>query len=117
MTDDAAPQVWTLMVDLGRAAGDGLPEDCDGAALLCYCAAATERAAVDETVKVLREAGMSPLEVEVHGSLAEREAAGHEIPEEDRALMRRALDENAVIVAQALPFTDDEPDQPGPEET
>lgn len=99
--------MFTLTVDLARAPGDGLPEDCDGAAMLCYCAAASEKSAVDETVRVLREAGMAPIEVESHGTLAEREAAGHDIPEEDRALMRRALEENAVIVAQALPFSDE----------
>jgi len=111
---ESEPPVYTLMVDLGRTPDDGLPEDCDGAAMLCYCAAATEKAAVDETVRVLREAGMSPVEVESHGTLAERAAAGHPIPEEDRALMRRAVEENAVIVAQVLPFTDDE-ETPAPD--
>jgi len=105
---ESEPPVYTLMVDLGRTPDDGLPQDCDGAAMLCYCAAATEKAAVDETVRVLREAGMAPIEVESHGTLAEREAAGQAIPEEDRALMRRAVDENAVIVAQVLPFSDDD---------
>jgi len=108
VTEDAV-EVFTLMVDLGRAEGDGLPEDCDGAAMLCYCAAATEKSAVDETVRVLREAGMAPLEVESHGTLSEREAAGQVIGAEDRDLMDRARAENAVIVAQALPFRD-EPD-------
>ena len=43
-----------------------------------------------------------------HRSLAaQREAAlaeGHEIDEEERALMSRALDENSVIIAQMQPF-------------
>ena len=43
-----------------------------------------------------------------HGTLAEREAQGHEIDAEERALMQRALDVNAVIVAQMTPFFDDE---------
>ena len=36
--------------------------------------------------------------------LAEREAQGHEIDADERALMQRALDENAVIVAQLSPL-------------
>ena len=40
--------------------------------------------------------------------LAEREAEGHEIDDEERALMERALEENAVIVAQMTPFFGDE---------
>jgi hypothetical protein len=96
----AEAEVYTLLVQVGRAAGDGLPDGATGAALLCYAAGRTEKNAVDETVAVLRQADLSPLEVEALGSMAEREAAGEEIGDEDRALMRRALDENAVIVAQ-----------------
>lgn len=96
----AEAEVYTLLVQVGRAEGDGLPEGATGAALLCYAAGRTEKNAVDETVAVLRQADLAPLEVEALGTLAEREAAGDEIGEEDRALMRRALDENAVIVAQ-----------------
>ena len=96
----AEAEVYTLLVQVGRAEGDGLPEGAAGAALLCYAAGRTEKNAVDETVAVLRQAQLAPLEVEALGTIAEREAAGDEIGEEDRALMRRALDENAVIVAQ-----------------
>ena len=39
-----------------------------------------------------------------YGTLAERETRGHEIGSDERALMQRALDENAVIVAQMTPF-------------
>ena len=39
--------------------------------------------------------------------LDERLAEGHDIPEEERALMDRALAENAVIVAQMTPFFDE----------
>lgn len=102
--------VYTLMVDVGRAPDDGLPEDCDGAAMLCYCAARTEREAVDETVKVLREAGLSPLEVQSYGTLADRDSEGQAISDEDRALMARAAHENAVIVAQVVPFIDEDED-------
>ena len=102
----AEPQVYTLLVQVGRKAGDGLPEGATGAALLCYASGRTEKNAVDETVAVLREADLAPLEVEAIGTLAEREAAGEEIVGEDRALMQRALAENAVIVAQVQLFND-----------
>lgn len=59
---------------------------------------------------MLRQADMAPLSVEVHGTLAEREAEGHDIGAEDRELMQRAIVENAVIVAQMLPFQDDDDD-------
>jgi hypothetical protein len=49
---------------------------------------------------------MAPLDVTGHGTRAEREAEGHEIDEEEAALMARARDENAVIVAQVTPFHD-----------
>lgn len=96
----AEPTVYTLLVQVGRAAGDGLPQAASGAALLCYAAGRTERHAVDETVAVLRQADLAPLEVEALGTIAEHEAAGEVIGEDDRALMQRALSENAVIVVQ-----------------
>ncbi len=99
-------QVYTLLVQVGRAEGDGLPGGATGAALLCYAAGRGEKNAVDETVAVLRQADLSPLEVELLGTLEERQADGDEIGDEDLALMRRALDENAVIVAQVETFED-----------
>ncbi|MGW8187289.1 MAG: hypothetical protein ACWGNK_08475, partial [Desulfobacterales bacterium] len=44
------------------AENDGLPEGATGAGLLCFASGRTERHAVDETVKVLKDAGMAPLE-------------------------------------------------------
>ena len=46
------------------------------------------------------------LEVSGYGSLEEREDEGHDISDEEKALMQRALEENAVIVAQMTPFYD-----------
>ncbi|MEO0762318.1 MAG: hypothetical protein AAFZ09_10990, partial [Pseudomonadota bacterium] len=103
---DAAPvgPVWILMVEVGRAPGDGLPDDATGAALVCYCAAATEKGAVDATVQVLREAGLSPLEVEPWGT---RDAPEGPVDvEADAALFDRAAAENAVIVATLTTFTE-----------
>ena len=112
--DDATPpkkekrpqQVYTLLVEVGRKADDGLPQGATGAALLCYAAGVDEAEAVREAVAVLKEAGLAPLDVSGYGTLEERLEEGHDIPEEERALMDRALAENAVIVAQMTPFFD-----------
>jgi hypothetical protein len=98
--------VYTLLVEVGRKAGDGLPRGATGAALICYAAGVDEAEAVRETVAILKQADMAPLDVSGYGSLDERLAEGHDIPDEERALMDRALAENAVIVAQMTPFYD-----------
>ncbi len=113
MTQKAKPsrqQVYTLLVQIGRKAGDGLPEGATGAALLCYASGIDEAEAVRETVAILKQADTAPLDVTGYGTLAEREAQDHEIDAEERALMQRALDENSVIVAQMTPFFGDEPE-------
>lgn len=97
-------KVYTLLVEVGRHKGDGLPDGCTGAALICYAAGKDEGEAVRETVAILKQADMAPLDVTGYGALDERLAEGHEIDEEERALMDRALDENAVIIAQMQPF-------------
>ncbi|MFD3188791.1 hypothetical protein ACFMPD_00790 [Sedimentitalea sp. HM32M-2] len=115
MTDKAKKkpsrqQVYTLLVQIGRKAGDGLPEGASGAALICFASGVDEAEAVRETVAILKQADTAPLDVTGYGTLAEREALGHQIDPEERALMQRALAENAVIVAQMTPFFGDEPD-------
>ena len=100
------PEVYTLLVEVGRKPGDGLPEGATGAALLCYAAGVDEEEAVRETVAVLKVAEMAPLDVTGYGTLAEREAEGVEIAPEERALVQRAGAENAVIVAEVTPFFD-----------
>lgn len=99
-------KVYTLLVEVGRKKGDGLPDGATGAALMCYASGVDEAEAVRETVAILRQADMAPLDVTGHGTIEEREARGEEIPPEERALMERALRENAVIVAQVTPFYD-----------
>jgi hypothetical protein len=110
MTEDRKPRrtqdVYTLVVEVGRKSGDGLPEKATGAALLCYAAGVDEAEAVRETVAILKQADLAPLDVTGHGTRAEREAAGEEIAADEAALMQRAADENAVIVAQMTPFYD-----------
>lgn len=100
----ARHQVYTLLVEVGRKEGDGLPEGSTGAGLLCYASGVDEAEAVRETVAILKQADLAPLDVTGYGTLEEQLAEGVEISDEDRALMQRALDENAVIVAQMTPF-------------
>ena len=101
-----AQKVYTLVVEIGRKAGDGLPKKATGAALMIFASGVDEAEAVRETVAVLKQADTAPLDVSGYGTLDDREAEGHEITEEERELMQRALDENAVIVAQMTPFYD-----------
>lgn len=99
-------QVFTLVVEVGRKTGDGLPEKATGAALMIYASGVDEAEAVRETVAILKQADLAPLDVSGYGTLSEREAAGDEITADERELMQRALDENSVIVAQMTPFYD-----------
>ncbi|MEZ5885766.1 MAG: hypothetical protein R3D56_02535 [Paracoccaceae bacterium] len=119
MTDDRADtdrpaktrrpqQVYTLLVEVGRKEGDGLPRNATGAALLCYSTGVSEEEAVRECVAVLKQADMAPLDVTGYGTPEERVAQGHEIDADERELMDRALAENAVIVVQATPFYDEQ---------
>ena len=101
-------QVFTLLVQLGRKEGDGLPDEATGAAMVCYSSGVDEAEAVRECVALLKQAGLAPLDVTGYGSLKERLAEGHDIPEEERQLMQRALDENSVVVAQNTPLFDGE---------
>ena len=114
MTDDSPnpakkpsrQQVYTLLVEVGRKEGDGLPPKSTGAALMIYASGVDEAEAVRETVAILKQADMAPLDVTGYGTLEERLADGQEIDADERALMARALEENAVIVAQVTPFDD-----------
>tara|TARA_R110002094_G_scaffold99649_2_gene99992 strand:+ start:130 stop:468 length:339 start_codon:yes stop_codon:yes gene_type:complete len=99
-------QVYTLLVEIGRKDGDGLPDKATGAALMCFASGVDEAEAVRETVAILKQADTNPLDVTGYGTIADREAEGDEIDEEERTLMQRALEENSVIVAQMTPFFD-----------
>lgn len=111
MTDKPAKkpsrqQVFTLLVEVGRGLDDGLPKTATGAALMCYASGVDEAEAVRETVAILKQADLAPLDVSGYGTLDERIAEGHGITDEEKELMQRALDENSVIVAQMTPFYD-----------
>ncbi len=99
-------KVYTLVVEVGRKAGDGLPEKATGAGLVIYASGVDEAEAVRETVAILKEADLAPLEVTGHGTLDDRLKAGDEIDPDEQALMMRALAENSVIVAEMTPFFD-----------
>jgi hypothetical protein len=98
-------QVFTLVVEVGRKPDDGLPEGSAGAGILCYAAARDEAEAVRETVSLLEISGLAPLDVTSYGNLFQREREG-DIDPDERALMERALAENAVVVAEITPFAD-----------
>ncbi|MBW4706942.1 hypothetical protein KX928_03980 [Roseobacter sp. YSTF-M11] len=97
-------QVYTLVVQIGRKDGDGLPKKATGAGLVVFASGIDEAEAVRETVAVLKQADTAPLDVTGYGTLEERLAEGHDIDAEEKSLMQRALDENAVIIAQMEPF-------------
>lgn len=97
-------KAYTLLVEVGRSDGDGLPKNATGAALMCFASGIDEAEAVRETVAILKQADMAPLDVSGYGTLEERRAEGHDISDDEEALMQRALEENSVIVAQVTPF-------------
>lgn len=104
-------QVFTLLVQAGRTAHDGFPKGSTGAAMMIYASGVDEAEAVRETVAVLKQADVAPLDVTGYGTLEERLSEGHDIDDDERALMARALEENAVIIAQMTPlFEDENPD-------
>ncbi len=49
-------QVYTLLVEIGRKEGDGLPDKATGAALMCFASGIDEAEAVRETVAILKQA-------------------------------------------------------------
>lgn len=104
--ENSKQRVYTLLVEVGRKDGDGLPKGATGAALMCYASGVDEAEAVRETVAILKQADMAPLDVSGYGTLEERLKEGHDIPESEREMMQRALEENSVIVAQMTPFFD-----------
>ena len=110
MTTDLKPkrpqQVHTLLVEVGRKPGDGLPDKATGAGLLCYASGVDEAEAVRETGAVLQQAELSVLEVTGQGTRAEREASGEKIDKAEAELMDRALAENSVVVAVLTPYFD-----------
>ncbi len=83
-------QVYTLVVEVGRKPGDGLPDKSTGAALMVYASGVDEEEAVRETVAILKQADLAPLDVSGYGTLDDRLKAGDDIDAEERALMQRA---------------------------
>ncbi|MEL6678900.1 MAG: hypothetical protein AAFQ51_09350 [Pseudomonadota bacterium] len=104
MSEKRSHDVYTLLVEVGRSAEDDLPEGASGGGILLYSSGVDEAEAVREAVAVLKQAGLAPLEVTGYGTLADRLGDGEEVSADERALMARALAENAVIVAQLTPI-------------
>jgi hypothetical protein len=100
-------QVFTLLVEVGRNENDGLPKGATGGALMCFSSGVDEAEAVRETVAILKQADLAPLDVTGYGTLEERIDQGHDINDEERDLMQQALDENSVVVYQLTPFFED----------
>jgi len=107
-----AQQVFTLVVEVGRKTGDGLPKGATGAALMLYASGVDEAEAVREAVAVLKVADLAVLDVQGYGTAEDRRANGPEIEPDEEELMARALAENAVIVAQVTPFFDEATPEP-----
>ena len=107
----AKQKVFTLLVQVGRNKNDGLPKDATGAALICYSSGVDEAEAVRETVAILKQADLAPLDVTGYGTLQERQSQGQEVDPEELTLMQRALDENSVIVAQMTPLFNEKGDE------
>ena len=97
-------EVFTLLVQVGRTKDDGLPRASLGAGILCFTAAQTEEEAVHETVRLLKQADMNPLDVTGYGTLKERESDGQLLSDEEKGLMAQSKEENSVIIAQITPF-------------
>ena len=75
-----------MVVEVGRKADDGLPPKSTGAALMCYASGVDEAEAVRETVAILKQADLAPLDVQGYGTLEERLADGDEVtPDETQA--------------------------------
>lgn len=104
---ESKQKVFTLLVQVGRKEGDGLPKGSTGAALMCYASGVDEAEAVRETVALLKQADLNPLDVTGYGSREDRVAEGHDLNEDDLELMDRALAENSVVVAQTTAFFED----------
>ena len=73
---------------------------------MLFASGVDEAEAVRESVAILKQADMNPLDVTGYGTLKDREELGHEMGDDERELMQRALEENSVIVAQVEPYFD-----------
>ena len=103
-SDKKEQQIFTLIAEVGRNNNDGLPKNCSGAALICYSSGIDEAEAVRETINILKVSKMSPLSVTGYGTVEERVDEGHEISENEYELMKKAKNENSVVIAEITPL-------------
>ena len=104
----AEARAWSLQEDHGRLLARSEVMEDAAAANAELLRAQTVQSAQAVAEALLKQADLAPLDVSGYGTLQERLAEGHDIPDEERALMDRALAENAVIVAQMTPFFDED---------
>ena len=64
---------------------------------------ADRRGSVHETVRLLKQADINPLDVTEYGTMEERESDGQLLSDEEKSLMAQAKEENSVIIAQITP--------------
>ena len=100
-------KIYTLIAEVGRSKGDGLPKTSSGAALICYASGIDEAEAVRETIAILKVSGMSPLSISGYGNIEERIDQGHDIEDHEYDLMDKATKENSVVISQVTPFFED----------
>lgn len=98
------------MVELGRLAGDDFPEKATGGAMIIFTPSTEEEVAVRETVQLLRDAGLNPLEVTNYGTLKERRDEGYVFSDEEEELAAEALREGAMIIIEKQVFYDEDDD-------
>ena len=82
--------VYTLVVQVGRSKNDGLPNGPTGAGLLCYASGIHKTEAVRETVAILKQADLSPLDVPDHGTVDARLTVGNDTGTEKINLLERS---------------------------
>jgi hypothetical protein len=98
--------VYALVIDCGRRAGDELPPAATGARLVCYAPGVDVEAAIAAAFDVVTAAGMAPRSATAHGTLAERGARG-ELSAAEQRLMDRALESGRVVIAELAPIYPD----------
>ena len=93
-----AQQVYTLLVQLGRKAGDGLPDGATGAALVVFASGVDEAEAVREVIKARQAAGKKSTIVVV----AEGARPAGTSPSAERTTSRLRFANLALASGQAL---------------
>ncbi len=103
-------EIYTLLVEVGRIEGDDLPDQATGAAFLLFAPNKEERLAVSDTVQLLRDAGLNPLEVTNYGTIDQRQSDGHAFSEAEQKLLEEVAESGATIIIDKTVFYDEDDD-------